>query len=77
MALVRQFERKDIDRPSLHDEITAKYAVIERDGRVLLQIDTYGRTSREHPEKVSQSLQLDREGAEQLYRIIKREFSFG
>jgi hypothetical protein len=76
MALIRQFEKKNIDRPSLHDEITAKYAVVEKDGRVLLQIDTYGRSTREHPEKVSQSIQLDREGAKQLFAILKSEFNF-
>ena len=53
MALVRTFNRKEIQRPSLHDEITAKYAVVERDGRRLLQIDTYGRPTRDMPEKVS------------------------
>lgn len=76
MALIREFERKNIDRASLHQEIRAKYAVIERDGRVLLQIDTYGRSSRENPDKVSQSLQLDRQGAERLFRILKTEFGF-
>jgi hypothetical protein len=76
MALIREFERKTIERASLHEEIKAKYAVVERDGRMLLQIDTYGRPSREHPEKVSQSLQFDRSGAERLYNILKREFNF-
>ena len=70
MALVRTFNRKEIQRPSLHDEITAKYAVVERDGRRLLQIDTYGRPTRDMPEKVSQSLQLDRDGAERLRSIL-------
>ena len=36
MALIREFELKTIDRASLHDEIKAKYAVIRRDGRILL-----------------------------------------
>ena len=76
MALIRSFEKKNIDRASTHDPIDAKYAVIEKDGRILLQIDTYGRSSREHPEKVSQSLQFDRKSAEELYRIIKKEFNF-
>ena len=76
MALIREFERKNIDRASLHQEINAKYAVIERDGRKLLQIDTYGKSTREHPDKVSQSLQFDRQGAERLYQILKNEFGF-
>jgi len=76
MALIREFERKNIGRASLHQEIKAKYAVIEKEGRVLLQIDTYGRSDREHPGKVSQTLQLDRQGAERLFRILKSEFGF-
>ena len=75
MALVRSFERKTMDRNSLHDEIEASYSVFERDGRVILQIDTYGRESREIPGKKSQTLQLDRSGAEHLFSILKREFS--
>jgi hypothetical protein len=76
MALIRNFEEKTLDRPSLHDEIEAKYAIFEKDGKVLLQIDTYGRKTRKFPEDVSQSLQLDRDGAERLYAILKREFGF-
>lgn len=76
MALIRSFARKDRDRVSLHQKIEATYTVFERDGRVLLQVDTYGRDTRENPGKQSQTIQLDKEGAEALYRIIKREFGF-
>lgn len=74
MALIRFFTRKHIERPSLHDEIEASYSVFERDGRILLQIDSYGRATREVPGKKSQTFQLDREGAEVLFGILKREF---
>jgi hypothetical protein len=76
MALIRTFTRKERDRVSIHDEIEATYTSFERDGRVLLQIDTYGRNTRQVPGKQSQTLQLDREGAEALYGILKREFNF-
>jgi hypothetical protein len=76
VALIRSFERKATDRKSLHDEIRAEYSIQEWDGRVLLQIDTYGRATREFPDKLSQTIQLDREGAEALYLILKREFGF-
>lgn len=66
-----------MDRNSLHEEIDASYSVFERDGRVLLQIDTYGRDTREIPGKKSQTIQLDREGAESLFNILKREFGLG
>lgn len=75
MALIRSFTRKYMDRNSLHDEIEATYTIFERDGRVLLQIDTYGRETREIPGKKSQTIQLDREGAIALFRILKQEFS--
>lgn len=76
MALIRNFERKEMERVSLHDEIEATYSVFERDGRVLLQIDSYGRADREMPGKKSQTIQLDRDGARALFDIIKREFRF-
>jgi hypothetical protein len=76
MALIRRFERKEMERNSLHDEIGASYSVFERDGRVLLQIDSYGREKREIPGKKSQSIQLDRDGAFALFNILRREFHF-
>ncbi|WP_441253491.1 methionyl-tRNA formyltransferase [Bradyrhizobium sp. 613_E4_N2_2] len=75
MALIRKFDRRERDRVSMHEEIDASYTSFERDGRVILQIDTYGRTSRQVPGKQSQTIQLDQEGAKALYEIIKREFS--
>lgn len=76
MALIRKLQRKNMERNSLHEEINATYTVFEQDGRVLLQIDTYGREGREMPGKKSQTLQLDGEGAKALFEIIKREFRF-
>ncbi|MBC8036035.1 MAG: methionyl-tRNA formyltransferase [Rhizobiales bacterium] len=65
-----------MSRNSLHDEIDATYSVFEKDGRILLQIDTFGRSTREIPGKKSQTLQLDKRGAENLYRILQKEFHF-
>lgn len=76
MALIRQFERKHMERNSLHDEIDATYTVFERDGAKLIQIDTYGRDERQIPGKKSQTIQLDREGASALFNILKTEFGF-
>ncbi len=49
-----------MERNSIHDKIDAKYAVFERDGRKFIQIDTFGRDSREIPGKKSQTIQLDK-----------------
>lgn len=65
-----------MERNSLHDEIEATYTIFEREDRVLLQIDSYGRESRDIPGKKSQSIQLDAEGAAELYEILRRAFLF-
>jgi hypothetical protein len=75
MALIKSFEKKHMDRNSIHDEITATYTVFERDGRIFLQINSYGRTDREIPGKLSQTIQLDQDGARALHGILEREFN--
>jgi hypothetical protein len=75
LALVTKFEKLDSERYQLHEEVEAKYAVFERDGKGFVQINTYGTTGREIPGKVSQSIQLDQRGAEQLTRILKQAFN--
>jgi len=74
MALVRAFVEKNMDRNSIHDGIDATFTIFERDGRSFLQIDTYGRNSRDIPGKKSQTIQLDREGGQALFNILKRAF---
>jgi hypothetical protein len=75
MALVRRFEALESERSQLHQEVEAKYAIFERDGVGFVQINTYGRPDREIPGKVSQSLQLDRQGAEALVAILRKAFA--
>jgi hypothetical protein len=74
MALIRKFEPKSMDRNSIHDEIEASYTAFERDGRSFLQIDSYGRAEREIPGKKSQTIQLDEQGAKQLFEILRSTF---
>ena len=74
MALIRRFEKLEGERHGLHDEVEARYAIFERDGKVFLQFNTYGRPSREAPGTVSQSIQLDRAGAEQLHKLLAAAF---
>jgi hypothetical protein len=77
MALLRSFEPKDPHRrPSLHEEIGAQYMVFENDGRIIVQIDTYGRRNRMRPNQKSQTIQLDKVGASALFRILKKAFHF-
>lgn len=74
MALVRNFEFKEMGRNSLHKEIAATYSVFGDGEKKVLQIDTYGSEERQIPGKKSQTLQFDRDGALQLAAILAREF---
>lgn len=73
MALVKYLEEKEIERPSLHKETSAKFAIIpNEDGNRVLQIDTYGSEDREMLGKVSQSLQFGSDGVAQLKEILNK-----
>lgn len=75
MTLVKRFEKKETaPRKASHKESRASYAVFERDGQQFLQIVTYGHGNK--PDKVSQTIQLDRDGAHDLFQILKRTFNF-
>ena len=76
MARITKFERGEINRFQLHDEVDAKLFVQDFDGRRLLQVSTYGRDSRQDVGKLSQTFQLDEDAARQLFEILKSEFSF-
>lgn len=39
-----------------------------------MQIDTYGKLDRENPEKISQSIQFDKQTAEFIVELLKKEF---
>ena len=58
-----------------HPAGTEQISMWEGDGRwTLLHLETYGSSSRAIPGKVSQSLQLDRDGARQLRDLIDQAF---
>ncbi|MEW9615746.1 MULTISPECIES: hypothetical protein [unclassified Shinella] len=76
MARITHFQRDQMDRLQLHDEVDAKLFVQNYDGRKLVQISTYGRSSRQDVGKMSQTFQLDEEAARQLFGIMKAEFGF-
>lgn len=58
----------------VHERTIAEYSFFYNNGAPYLQIDTYGTTKRENPNKVSQSIQIDREMAQHLINILKAKF---
>lgn len=71
---IRHIKRIEKNTNYIHDRVNATYTVFEKDGKKYLQIDTYGRIERENPEKISQSIQLDKETARFLTDLIETEF---
>ena len=61
-------------RNTIHEKVYTTYTSFEHDGSKYVQFDTYGRVGREMPEKISQSIQLDRETAAYLVELLKAEF---
>jgi len=64
-----------LERGGVHPTtVDCEWAVFERDGKRLLQPDTYGSDDRKHKGTVSQTLQLDEAGAIQLLDVLRRAF---
>lgn len=74
MALVKRFEERPIEPKRIHGEVVCGYVSTDLQGRRILQLETYGSPDREIPGKVSQSLQLDEDGARELKRILEMSF---
>ena len=67
---VNNIEPLEKQRNTIHEEVRATYTIFEKDGETYVQLDTYGRDNRESPEKISQSIQLNRETAKYLVKLL-------
>lgn len=75
MALVSVIESSQKERQAVHRPTRClSSVVVARDGQRYIQLDTYGSDEREHPEKISQSIQFDKAGAGQLLQLLKQTF---
>lgn len=71
LSNIKKIEKQ---RNTIHDKVYTTYTVFESNGSKFFQIDTYGRIDRENPEKISQSIQLDRNTAKFLVNSLIEEF---
>ena len=75
MAYIKQFRQKEnTPRKTTHKARRGSYSTFERDGQKFIQLISYGEGR--NPEKITQTFQLDRDGAHDLYSILKRTFGF-
>lgn len=71
---IEKFRRIEEERNTIHTKVSATYTVFNAYGEKFFKIDTYGNSNRDMPEKISQSLQLDRKTAKHLLNLIKNTF---
>ena len=69
-------EKLNKDRNTIHEKVYATYSTFDSYGKHYVQIDTYGRSDREQPGKISQSIQLDEMSAKFLFDLLKSEYKF-
>lgn len=74
---LENIEKIDKNRNSIHEKVYTTYTVFEHAGERFVQIDTYGRVDRENPEKISQSIQFNKETAKFLVDLLNEEFNLG
>ena len=75
MAVVSGFERVPRDRLGVHPTSTqCEWIDFESHGQRFLQLSTGGSIQRQHPGKVSQTLQLNAAAARRLHEILETAF---
>jgi hypothetical protein len=72
---LRSIEKIEKQRNTIHEEVPTTYTVFEYDGDKYIQFDTYGKKDRKNPEKISQSIQLNRESAKFILDLLRSEFN--
>ena len=71
---LRSIEKIEKQRNTIHEEVSTAYTVFEYEGEKYIQFDTYGKNGRKNPEKISQSIQLNRESGKFIVDLISKEF---
>lgn len=71
---IKTIEKLPKERNTVHEKVYATYSTFDSYGEHYVQLDTYGRSDREQPGKISQSIQFDRETAAYVVALLKREF---
>lgn len=74
MALIARFYETSSDQKSLHGPVECGWRAFTVDGLDVLQLDTYGSGERKLQGKTSQTIQLDRNAAEELLKILAAAF---
>lgn len=73
---LNNIEKLEKARNTVHDKVYTTYTCFEQYGDKYVQIDTYGKSDRDMPGKISQSVQFNKETAKFLVELLIKEFEF-
>ena len=77
MAWIKSFQKRDGRGKLQPSQVVGLVKIFEpADGNPIVQIDTNGSADRANPGKQSQTIQLGREAARELFDILKRTYDF-
>jgi hypothetical protein len=77
MAWIKNFEIRDGKGKLQPSQVVGLVKIFKpTDGHPIVQIDTNGSADRANPGKQSQTIQLGREAAKELFDILKRTYDF-
>jgi hypothetical protein len=74
MAMIRSFQKVNPRPGGRHRSTDCGYRWFDLDGERILQLDTYGSNERQDVGTVSQSIQVDRERAAELKKVLEQAF---
>ncbi|MHA6765997.1 hypothetical protein [Sphingobium ummariense] len=74
MATVRDFRVEPLDNARPHEDVDAVVRLVDCGREKFVQIDTFGRSDRENPGKLSQTIRLDKTAFEKLVQLGKSHF---
>ena len=74
MALVNNIQLATKETQSVHGPTECSYSIFSRQDQTYLQLDTYGSNARKFKDKISQSVQFNRQSAKQLKELIEKAF---
>lgn len=77
MAVITKFERFEKRTFRIQPtQVVGHFGTFGEGEQKVLQIDTHGSQTREKPQKQSQTLQLTRQSAFELWKLLGEEFKF-
>lgn len=75
MATVRKFDVETLADATPHDEVaSATVRLVDCGKERFIQIDTYGRSTREKPGKLSQTTRFDKQAFEKFVKLGSKHF---